>query len=400
MMASRHKLTVPSLMFHSVGLDRADWTWASLSESEGCFESKLRIFARHGFKTAFWRDVQAHIADIRRLEPDTLMLTFDDGYLDNWVIVWPLLKRYGMKATIYCSAEFIEPDGPPRPTLIDVWEGRLKREDLQVAGFLRPSEIQAMVSSGCVEIQSHAASHTWWFTGDRLIDVYTPDKYRRYPWLAWNHRPDRKPFYLNEDQSGFVPAGEPIFEHAKAMIARRFHPDPAGVAEFRKRWLELAPAALGDPAGMAARIVEELGFARGWPGIYESDAERAARLEGELQVSRQVLEAITGEPVEYLCWPGGAYDALACEAAVRTGFRAWTLGSKDQSAIRNRPGGDPRLLKRISTQNRLYVRGVFCGVKDGIYQLLRVRAHQGARIDRWRLKAYQTAMYLGAKLTP
>jgi peptidoglycan/xylan/chitin deacetylase (PgdA/CDA1 family) len=398
-MTRQHELAVASLMFHSVGLDRLDWAWASLSESQECFESKLRTFARHGYKTAFWREVYDHIADTRRLEPNSLMLTFDDGYLDNWVIVWPLLQRYGMKATIYCSPEFIEPDGPVRPTLQDVWEGRAKREELQVAGFLRPSEIRAMVRSGRVEVQSHAATHTWWFTGDRVIDVYTPDKYLRYPWMAWNRNPQRKPFYLSEDQSAFVPAGEPVFEHAKAMVARRFFPDAGAVEAFRAQWLASSQADPARPLAEAiARTVAQLGFSERWPGRYESLDERAARIEGELRSSRTVLEEITGEPVEFLCWPGGAYDDVACEIARKVGFRAWTLGSKDQSGTRNRPGGDPTLLKRISTQNRLFVRDEYCGTKDGWYQLLRVRAHQGPAWHGWLLAAYKFIVYAKAKL--
>ena len=79
------------------------------------------------------------------------MLTFDDGYLDNWAIVWPLLKRYGTKATIFVSSDFIEPDGPARPTLEDVWSGKIESAALGIAGFLRPSEMRAMVDSGLVE---------------------------------------------------------------------------------------------------------------------------------------------------------------------------------------------------------------------------------------------------------
>ena len=36
------------------------------------------------------------------------MLTLDDGYLDNWVFVLPLLRRYGMRATVFVSSEFID----------------------------------------------------------------------------------------------------------------------------------------------------------------------------------------------------------------------------------------------------------------------------------------------------
>ena len=101
------------------------------------------------------------------------MLTFDDGYLDNWVFVWPLLRKYGMRATVFVTADFIEPDGPPRPTLEDVWGGKIRMEELQAAGFLRPSELRIMSESGVIDVQQDvwalvenlapAYGDHWWF---------------------------------------------------------------------------------------------------------------------------------------------------------------------------------------------------------------------------------------------
>ena len=46
-----------------------------------------------------------------------VVLTFDDGYLDNWVAVMPLLRKYGQKAIIFMSTDFIDPTSQSRPTL-------------------------------------------------------------------------------------------------------------------------------------------------------------------------------------------------------------------------------------------------------------------------------------------
>jgi peptidoglycan/xylan/chitin deacetylase (PgdA/CDA1 family) len=389
---------VPSLMFHSVGLDRSGWTWSYLSEPLDSFEEALRLFQARKCTTAFWPEVYDHVARTRHLPPRTLMLTFDDGYLDNWVYVWPLLRKYGMRATVFVTADFIEPDGPPRPTLADVWSGKVRREDLQAAGFLRPSELRIMSESGVIDVQSHGSTHTWLFTGNTLEDVYEPSKYSRYPWLAWNARPDRKPFYLTEDQSTFVPAGEPIFAHEKALAARQFIPDAEAVAAFRSAWQSESQ----HDAGLKQRLLERLDLARGFPGHYESADERLERIAGELRRSRQELQEITGKPVEFLCWPGGGYDASSVRIARECGFRAFTLGSREAVSKRNRPGESPSTLKRIGMTSRFKVRGVDCGALSASLLWLRIRAHQhsswhAALLFGAKARAYAATRLMGAR---
>ncbi len=397
---------VPSLMFHSVGLDRTDWVWKDdLSEPLAIFEDKLRCFSRDGFSAVFWGDVYKHVSGKSPLRGRSVMLTFDDGYLDNWVLVWPLLKRYQMRATIFVTTDFIPPDGPPRPTLEDIWSGRLRQDELEVAGFLRPSEMRLMVESGLVDIQSHASTHTWRFTDNKVIDVYTEDKYSRYPWLAWNARPDRKPFYLNENQASFVPEGEPIFANKDAIPARVFTPDPGAVADFRNAWSNAMREDTKRTEGISgerlAAILRAGKWVEGFPGSFETEEAREERIAQELVRSRESLVTLLGKPVEFISWPRGKYDDLAIRVASRLGFRSRTLGSRDQPRKKNRTGADPATLRRISTENHLYVRGVDCGMRSGYYQLLRMKVHQGSLAHAvwqavYKFSAYVRALVFGA----
>lgn len=36
-----------------------------------------------------------------KLPRKSVMITFDDGYLDNWLQVWPILKEYNLHAHIF-----------------------------------------------------------------------------------------------------------------------------------------------------------------------------------------------------------------------------------------------------------------------------------------------------------
>jgi len=44
----------------------------------------------------------------KRLPPRALVLTFDDGYADNYTVAAPILEKYGCPATIFVSTEGIE----------------------------------------------------------------------------------------------------------------------------------------------------------------------------------------------------------------------------------------------------------------------------------------------------
>ena len=65
-----------------------------------------------------------------------VMLTFDDGYDDNYTELFPLLKKYNVKATIFVIVNDIG-----------------KRHKLTEA------QIREMSDSGLVSIQSHTMSH-------------------------------------------------------------------------------------------------------------------------------------------------------------------------------------------------------------------------------------------------
>lgn len=47
-----------------------------------------------------------------------VMLTFDDGYADNYICAYPLLKKYGFNAVVFLITSYIS-DGKPRKTIFD-----------------------------------------------------------------------------------------------------------------------------------------------------------------------------------------------------------------------------------------------------------------------------------------
>ncbi|MFH1754316.1 MAG: polysaccharide deacetylase family protein, partial [Candidatus Latescibacterota bacterium] len=127
---------VPVVMYHSVGRLLADWQWApKLTIPKAVFEDHLKWLVKSGYRTVGLDELHAHVSGISALPARSVVLTFDDGYADNWTYVTPLLKKYGLCGTILVLTDFVQADPVLRPTLEDVWAGRIKEEELDVRGF-------------------------------------------------------------------------------------------------------------------------------------------------------------------------------------------------------------------------------------------------------------------------
>lgn len=343
---------IPVVMFHTVNDADPGWLWDELTCPIDLFERKVAELDRCGFRAAGLDEVHDLQASGGSPRERSVVLTFDDGYLDNWVYVYPILKRIGWKGTVYVNPEFVEPGDQVRPNLEDAWAGRCAVEDLRATGFLNWAEIRQLDRDGVLEIASHSMSHTWYPTGAEIVDFHRPGLDT--PWLMWNARPDRKPYYRLEDQSGFVPWGSPIHRNGRSLGIRRFFPDP-----------DVAPAVAGHVAARGGAVYFEsagwrdelLGVAaeadqgRGRP---ESDEEMLSRFNHEIGEASRILADHLGHAVPHFCWPGGAYCDASWDVAAAMPFRTLTVKRSDTVRWRQ---ADPRFVRRISEYRGFSMRG-------------------------------------------
>ena len=82
------------LMYHSVGENNAFFTVAPL-----VFEKQLSYIKKKGFETVFLSEAILNYP--KEKVGRKIILTFDDGYTDNFTTVLPLLRKYGFKATFF-----------------------------------------------------------------------------------------------------------------------------------------------------------------------------------------------------------------------------------------------------------------------------------------------------------
>ena len=138
--AAERMPAVPILMYHSVCNNRRVHSEYRITPET--LESDLVYLKEHGYTSIFVGDLVAYVYEGYALPDKPLIITLDDGYLNNYTEVLPLLEKYNMKATISVVGEFCQTfsDTPDRNPLY---------------AYLTWEDIRTLDDSGRVEIGNH-----------------------------------------------------------------------------------------------------------------------------------------------------------------------------------------------------------------------------------------------------
>ena len=112
-----------------IAKDKLDWQLGNLK--------------KRGFDFITFKDL-AKGAKVKK----PIILTFDDGYEDNYLNLLPLLKKHQAKAVIYCLGD--------RTIRSNIWDEKLGEPQ---ARLMNDSQIKECHESGLVEIASHGLKH-------------------------------------------------------------------------------------------------------------------------------------------------------------------------------------------------------------------------------------------------
>jgi len=94
------------LLFHNVGRGpAAGFLPTGLDCPPAFFRAVLKWLAAEANVLTF-SDLVSAIRD-KRVPPNAVAITFDDGFRDTLTVAWPLLKEYGLPATLYTPTDSI-----------------------------------------------------------------------------------------------------------------------------------------------------------------------------------------------------------------------------------------------------------------------------------------------------
>lgn len=131
---------VPIIMYHSVL--RNPTLAGPYTVTPDTVERDFAYIKAHGYTTLFVSELADAVLTGKALPEKPIIITLDDGYLNNLTYVLPLLEKYDMKAVVsvvgsYCECYSREPDPNPAYAYL-CWE-----------------DIDALTATGRVEIGNH-----------------------------------------------------------------------------------------------------------------------------------------------------------------------------------------------------------------------------------------------------
>lgn len=276
---------VPVMVYHSIS-DNVGWLpWAdNIAVRPAVFARHMAHLARSGWTVISSETLiaaqQGHVTVPRR----SVVLQFDDAYLDFFTEALPVLTCFQLPATVFASSDFIDPSSG------------LRQEDI---GYMNADELRQADANPLIDIACHGKDHARIATGPET-SPRKPDQWGKETAWLWSLCPGNK-----------------------------------------ARWFETTPPAISEVPENDSSLC-----ARAWsPDGLESTQARDARVTAALQEARAAIGDVLGRETSFLCWPFDRCDPAAIANAQAAGFTALTGGVADNSAA-PQPGAALRPMSR------------------------------------------------------
>jgi peptidoglycan/xylan/chitin deacetylase (PgdA/CDA1 family) len=153
--------SVPVLMYHHV----APHPGGKTTVTPEAFEAHMRYLAKGGYRTLKMSELMAHVRGERPVRDRAVVVTFDDGWLDNFRYAYPVLLRYRINAVIFAVTAWADAATTDKATFFGdrepTHEESMSLIQTGEAGkvVLDWETIRQMASSGLVEFYSHTVNH-------------------------------------------------------------------------------------------------------------------------------------------------------------------------------------------------------------------------------------------------
>lgn len=129
---------IPVIMYHSIDYEEGN----ELRVPKENFKKQMQYLKDNGYNTISLDELYDFIKNDSKVPEKPVILTFDDGYVDNYTNAYPIIKELGLKATVFIITSCIDKD----------------------KSFLTSEQIKEMDANGFT-VESHTVNH------DRLAEI-------------------------------------------------------------------------------------------------------------------------------------------------------------------------------------------------------------------------------------
>lgn len=129
--AAKDISAIPVLYYHSVLEEKGN----ELRMPPSQFREQMQYLKEHGYETISPAQLLSFFKGEGSLPKHPVLITFDDGYVDNYTNAYPILKEFGFSATVFMISGALDS-----------------------SGFLSTSQIQDLAANGWT-IGAHTKNH-------------------------------------------------------------------------------------------------------------------------------------------------------------------------------------------------------------------------------------------------
>ncbi len=130
---------IPILMYHSI-LDSVSEEEQNSCVETSVFESQIKGLLEAGYTPINFKTLKDYTDGMGGLPEKPILITMDDGYLNNYTHAYPIFQKYNVPATLFVSPYYMSKENTKRHF-----------------GWKAAREMEA---SGLIDIQSHGYNHT------------------------------------------------------------------------------------------------------------------------------------------------------------------------------------------------------------------------------------------------
>lgn len=138
---------VPILMYHKIGDPPPGSRLKSLWVSAREFRDQMTYLKVHGFTPVTFLDIAAHVDEGVPVPEKPVLITFDDGYRNNYENAFPVLREFGFKAVVFLVVNTVEAE--------NAWHDPATEARISMLTW---AQIEDMRAAG-IEFGSHTLNH-------------------------------------------------------------------------------------------------------------------------------------------------------------------------------------------------------------------------------------------------
>ena len=136
---------IPILLYHDfvTTVPESDIDGFKYINTPQSFEENIKTIIENGYTIISMTELDKIIDGKANMPEKPILITFDDGYYSNYEYIYPILKKYNVKVSIFIVTDKIE-------------------KEVNGVKYLGWDECLEMQNSGLVEIYSHSKRHIFY----------------------------------------------------------------------------------------------------------------------------------------------------------------------------------------------------------------------------------------------